>query len=177
MSDIEVRRAQPSEYDEIGELTVAAYRTLPVDHLFGGYDIAIRDVAGRADRTQVLVAIDGEQVLGAVTYATDHDSGWLEWTEPGEAQFRLLAVRADARSRGVGELLARACMERAASDERALIIHTTKWMEAGQRLYERLGFSRRPDRDVSYEEWGGPKIADLPPVWIDQKFLAFRWSQ
>src|SRR4029079_4745465 len=112
-------------------------------------------------------------VLGAVTYANDPASGWLEWTQPGEAQFRLLAVAAEARGRGVGELLARACMDHAATDGLALCIHTTKWMEAGQRLYTRLGFTRRPDRDVAYEAWGGPRIADLPPEWVGEGFLAF----
>jgi ribosomal protein S18 acetylase RimI-like enzyme len=173
---VEIRRAQPAEYDAVGELTIAAYRTLPVDHLFGGYDRAIRDVAGRAAATEVLVAVDADKVLGAVTYSSDPDSGWLEWTDPGEVQFRLLAVAADARSRGVGELLARACMDRAAASGHSICIHTTRWMEAGQRLYRRLGFTRRPGRDVGYEAWGGAKIADLPAEWIDQSFLAFTWS-
>ncbi len=173
---IEVRRARPSEYGVVGELTVSAYRALPVDHLWGGYEQAVRDVAVRAERTDVLVAVDGAHVLGAVTYASDPDSGWLEWTQPGEAQFRLLAVEPAVRSRGVGERLARACTERAAARGHALCIHTTPWMEAGQRLYQRLGFTRRPDRDVSYEQWGGPAIADLPPEWVGQRFLAFTWS-
>ncbi|HEY3832828.1 MAG TPA: GNAT family N-acetyltransferase [Acidimicrobiia bacterium] len=173
---VEVRRAQPAEYEKVGELTVAAYQTLPVDHLFGGYDRAIRDVAGRAAGTEVLVAVDGDIVLGAVTYSSDPDSGWLEWTEPGEVQFRLLAVSADACGRGVGELLARACMDRASAGGHPICIHTTRWMESGQRLYRRLGFTRRPDRDVGYDRWGGAKIANLPIEWVGQPFLAFTWS-
>jgi GNAT superfamily N-acetyltransferase len=176
MGDVEVRRVRPSEYETVGDVTIAAYRALPVDHLFGGYDEAIRDVAGRAARTPVLVAVDDDEVIGAVTYASDHDSGWLEWTRPGEAQFRLLVVRADARGRGVGELLARSCIDLARTDGLSLCIHTTRWMEAGQRLYQRLGFIRSPDRDVPYEEWGGPDIAELPPEWIGQPFLAFTWA-
>ena len=43
--DIEVRRARPEEYERVGDLTVEAYRALPVDHLWGGYETDIRDVA------------------------------------------------------------------------------------------------------------------------------------
>ena len=67
-------------------------------------------------------------------------------------------------------------MERAAASGRSICIHTTPWMEAGQRLYGRLGFTRRPDRDVGYEEWGGPEITNLPTEWVGQSFLAFTWS-
>jgi hypothetical protein len=55
-----------------------------------------------------------------------------------------------------------------------VLIHTTQWMEAAQRLYARLGFVRRPDRDVRYEEWFDADAApDLPPEWIDVRFLAY----
>ena len=35
----------PDEHKHVGELTVAAYAALPVDHLWGGYDDEIRAVA------------------------------------------------------------------------------------------------------------------------------------
>lgn len=170
---IDIRPVRPEEYDAVGELTIAAYRTLPVDHLWGGYDDEIRDVAHRAAACTVLVAADGATLLGAVTYATDPDSGWLEWTEPGEAQFRLLAVTAAARGRGIGERLARACMKLAVRDGLGICIHTTEWMTAAQRLYPRLGFTRRPDRDVDYEGWGGPEVEHLPTAWVGKPFMAY----
>jgi hypothetical protein len=36
-----------------------------------------------------------------------------------------------------------------------------------------LGFVRRPDRDVPYEEWHRPEIDNLPAEWIGQRFLAY----
>lgn len=168
---IEIRAARPEEYERVGELTIAAYRVLPVDHLWGGYDDEIRDTAGRAKGADILVAPLDDLVVGAVTYVDDSDSRWSEWTEPGEVQFRLLAVEAEARGRGLGEALVRECMGRAAG--RPLVIHTTQWMEAARRMYERLGFERRPDRDVTYEVWNEQKYSDLPAEWIGQAFLAY----
>ena len=86
-------------------------------------------------------------------------------------QFRLLAVEVEARGRGVGESLVRECIARAA--RRPVIIHTTKWMDAARRMYERLGFERRPDRDVTYEVWNAREYADLPAEWIGESFLAY----
>ena len=87
-----VRLAQPGEYEFVGKLTVRAYDTLAVDHLWGGYDADILDTATRAEHSEVLVAVVDDHVVGSVTYVGDESSPWSEWTEPGEAQFRLLAV-------------------------------------------------------------------------------------
>jgi ribosomal protein S18 acetylase RimI-like enzyme len=173
--DVTIRRARPDEYARVGALTVAAYRTLAVDHLWGGYDIEILDVASRAERAEVLVAVVDSDVAGAVTYVSDDSSPWLEWTRPGEAQFRLLAVDPGVRGRGIGEALAGACIDRARGQGRSLVIHTTRWMPAAQRLYVRLGFVRREDRDVPYDEWYEPGT-ELPPEWVGEPFLAYLWS-
>jgi GNAT superfamily N-acetyltransferase len=170
----EVRLAQPAEFGRVGELTVAAYRLLPVDHLWGGYDDDILDTKTRAEHAEVLVALVDGQVVGSVTFVADAASRWSEWTEPGEVQFRLLAVDAAARGRGIGETLVRACITRARGAP--IMIHTTPWMETARRMYDRLGFVRRPDRDVPYEEWHRPGIDNLPAEWIGQAFLAYSLS-
>ena len=169
----EVRVARADEYARVGELTVAAYQSLAVDHLWGGYDREILDTARRATDAEVLVAVDDDRVVGAVTYVADASSCWSEWTRPGEAQFRLLAVDVEARGRGVGEMLVHECIDRARRDARGLVIHTTPWMNTARRMYERLGFERRPDRDVSYEEWNSPPVDGLPAEWVGQAFLAY----
>jgi len=170
----EVRVAHHDEFARVGELTVAAYRLLPVDHLWGGYEEEILDTAERAKHADVLVALVDQQVVGSVTLVTDAASPWSEWTEPGEVQFRLLAVDAAARGHGIGETLVRACMTRAHGVP--IMIHTTSWMETARRLYERLGFVRRPDRDVQYEQWHRSEIDNLPPEWVGQAFLAYAFS-
>lgn len=160
---MQVREVRPDEYDRVGDLTIAAYETLPVDHLWGGYDEEIRDVAGRVKGATVLVAVDGGQVLGAVTYVDDPTSPWHEWAADDEAQIRLLAVDPVERGRGVAQLLIEECMQRAASSgRRRLVLHTTPHMPTAQRLYERLGFVRAPHRDVhEYEE---------------MDFVAYEWT-
>jgi ribosomal protein S18 acetylase RimI-like enzyme len=168
---VTIRTARPSEYAAVGDLTVAAYRALPVDHLWGGYEADIREVAGRAKASDVLVAVEGNRLLGSVTLVTEPDSPWLEWTAPGEVQFRLLAVDANTRGRGVGTALVRECLARTGT--RPVLIHTTKWMTAALRLYPTLGFERRPDRDVAYEVWNEEGSPDVPPEWIGEKFLAY----
>jgi ribosomal protein S18 acetylase RimI-like enzyme len=171
---VAVRDAVPAEYERIGALTIAAYRALPVDHLWGGYAEEIVDVAARATSAEILVAIDDGEMRGAVTLVSDPTSPWLEWTQPGEVQFRLLAVDEAARGRGIGAALVRECVARAGG--RPVMIHTTQWMESAQRLYLRLGFVRSADRDVPYEVWHDPLgHHDLPPQWVGAKFLAYRW--
>ena len=85
-------RCGPTEYGRVGDLTVAAYRALPVDHLWDGYDDEIRAVSERLETAEVLVAVLDGVVVGAVTYVSDPSSPWIEWNEPGEAQIRLLGV-------------------------------------------------------------------------------------
>jgi GNAT superfamily N-acetyltransferase len=172
---IVVRLADPSEFERVGELTVAAYRALPVDHLWGGYEASILDTATRAKGADIFVAELDRIVVGAVTYVDDASSPWREWARADEAQFRLLGVDLAARGRGVGEHLVRACMARAEHAGKPLLIHTTQWMEAARRMYERLGFVRRPDRDVPYEEWNDPPVDDLPEPWIGESFLGYSW--
>ena len=159
---MEIRDVRPHEHERVGELTVAAYAALPVDHLWGGYDDEIRKVAERLERADVLVAVENGEIVGAVTYTSDPESPWLEWNEPGEAQIRLLAVDTVVQGRGIGEALVLACIARAREQGMAILLHTTNHMPAAQRLYPRLGFVRRPERDVHEFE-----------VEHDMTFLAF----
>jgi ribosomal protein S18 acetylase RimI-like enzyme len=155
MTDVVVREARPAEYARVGELTIAAYKTLERDHLEDGYAEQILDVAGRAASALVLVAVDDDgSLLGACTFVADPSSPWMEWTGPDETELRLLAVDASARGRGVGQALVEACIERTRALGRPMLLHTTQFMDAAPRLYERVGFRRAPERDVEgYEPY------------------------
>lgn len=159
--DFTIRAIRPEEYEALGELTARAY--LDDGHLdFGeddGYLHVLRDVARRDAEAEVLVAVDASgTLLGGVTFATAA-SPWADIARDGEAEFRMLAVAKDARGRGVGEALVRACAARARETEgcRRLVLSTQPGMATAHRIYERTGFARSPERD-----W--KPIADMDPL-------------
>ncbi|MEK6701693.1 MAG: N-acetyltransferase [Planctomycetota bacterium] len=101
----------------------------------------------------VLTAVDDAKparVLGVVVLA--HKGGPLNLlARDAEAEFRMLAVDPKGRGRGIGERLVRACIERGSRpplSARAIVLWTQPTMHAAQRLYERMGFIRVPNRDA-----------------------------
>lgn len=143
-----------TQYGDLAELTVAAYRALPGLPPSSEYEAVLRDVAGRAREAAVLVAIDDDgTVLGGVTYVADAGSPYAEFDGDDEAGFRMLAVRPDAQGRGVGAALLHACIDLARQDGKGrLTLYTTASMAAAHRLYERFGFRRAPEFDMIVEE-------------------------
>jgi ribosomal protein S18 acetylase RimI-like enzyme len=142
---MEIRDARESEYDELGDLCVRAYRA--VGSVSERYAAALRDVGARARTARVLVAADGGALLGCVTLILD--AGPLRELAAGdEGEFRMLAVDPAAQGRGVGEALVRACIDEVRRAGRACVVLSSATdMTAAHRLYERLGFVRAPARD------------------------------
>ncbi|MDN0195660.1 GNAT family N-acetyltransferase [Streptomyces sp. S.PNR 29] len=148
--DIDIRQAEPGDYETVGEITAQAYLQ---DGLldFGESDEylgALRDVAGRAAAAEVLVATEHGRLLGGVTFVPS-GGPMADIAGPGEAEIRMLAVAHEARGRGVGEALVRACVDRARSVEGCvrIVLSTQRTMHTAHRIYERLGFVRTPERD------------------------------
>jgi ribosomal protein S18 acetylase RimI-like enzyme len=148
-----VRRAEESEHAEAGRVTAEAYREFvrPGDTDWRRYLERIADVAERAGRTTVLVAIEDGRILGSLTLelnervrdSSDEDHRPLA---EGEAHIRMLGVDRAARGRGV----ARALMEESEAIARAagktvMTLNTTKRMAAARAMYERLGYERTDD--------------------------------
>jgi ribosomal protein S18 acetylase RimI-like enzyme len=146
--DVHVRSATPADYEAIGRLSVAAYEA--DGQLGAGTDYArvLADVATRAAAGDVLVATGpGDEVLGSVLFVLP-GSRYAELSQPGEAEFRMLAVDPAAQGRGVGQALVEACITRArARQASAIVICVRDFSAAAQRLYQRLGFVRRPELD------------------------------
>jgi len=142
-----IRTATPEDYPAIAELTVDAYEA--DGHLDGehGYRATLADVAGRASAGEILVAVQGPDVVGSVLLVRS-GSAYAELAGPGEAEFRMLAVAPKAQRRGIGERLVRACLDRARDRGcRAVVISVRDVAHAAQRLYARLGFVRSPEQD------------------------------
>ncbi len=144
----------PEQYAALAELTVAAYTALPGRPPSPEYGAVLRDVAARDRAATVLVALDEDgTVLGGVTYVSEPDNDYAEFAGDDQAGFRMLAVRPDAQSRGVGAALLRACIDLARRDgKRKLTLYTTRSMTSAHRLYERFGFRRAPEFDMMVEE-------------------------
>jgi GNAT superfamily N-acetyltransferase len=142
----EVRRVRPDEVAAASAVVVAGYRDL-LPTLDEGYERELADVADRAERAEVLVALLDERVVGCVTYVPGLGP-YAEFEDPDAAGIRMLAVHPDAQGRGVGAALLRACVDRARDAGRGrVVLHSTEPMAAARWLYEREGFVRVPERD------------------------------
>lgn len=149
--EVTIREAVRGEYEETGRLTQRAYAEYarPGDPLWNDYFNMLADVAGRAAFATVLVAVAGERVVGTATVELDQMIGGSGDLDPGQANFRALAVDPAARGCGVGRRLVEACVQvaRRAGKDRATL-HTTDQMATAQRIYRSLGFQRDPSRDI-----------------------------
>ncbi len=142
---LEIRLAQPPEFTAVGELTAAVYLT---EGLAGpDYAMLLRDVATRAEQATVLVALRDGRLVGAVTVATA-GGDFAENNEPGTAVVRMLVTDPAARGTGVGTALTEACLQAARDADCSVVrLSTQVFLVAAQRIYERLGFTRTPERD------------------------------
>jgi ribosomal protein S18 acetylase RimI-like enzyme len=145
---VSVDPARPEDYPQIAELTVSVY-------VGGGlsspdYTVELADVSGRAQLSELLVVRDtGGQILGSVALVLEGDFGEVT-TSDEEAAFRMLVVDPEVQGRGIGELLVTSCLDRArAAGKRRMVLSTGASMTTAHRLYERLGFTRLPERDWS----------------------------
>lgn len=154
---MEIRDARPDEFDELGDLRVAAYRADGFLSPQSTYAPTLRAL-GADSFGQVLVAVDDQgskpgrgPILGTVML-----QGWPEAGDvlagPEEAEIRALAVAPEAQGTGLGRRLLTAVIARAATAGfRRLMLLTQPDMKAAQHLYEEAGFTRLPDRDWSPE--------------------------
>lgn len=148
-----VREAHEDEWEAVGDLTVAGYDadgylTYPdgtFDDVYAGW---LRDAAPRGRNSVLLVAVEGGQLLGTVTWCPPGSPEREVSTSDAQGEFRTLSVAADARGRGVGRALVTECFERArAAGLTEMMISSLLEMKPAHRLYESFGFVRRPELD------------------------------
>jgi GNAT superfamily N-acetyltransferase len=146
---LEVRLARPEEYDAVGRLTRDAYAASGhiVEEDF--YEEHLLDAAGRAADAELYAAeLDG-RLAGTVTFCTA-GSRMSELAEPGEGEFRMLAVDPVVRRRGVARALVDKCVQRSRETGcRAVVISSLPIAVESHGLYARSGFRRTPERDWS----------------------------
>lgn len=149
-SDPRRRKAVAADAHAIGEITAAAYvaggHLTPQDPYFQ----TLVNVAPRLERTWVMVDVASE-ILAAIAILPDGDP-LGEAAEPGEWEFRFLAVRADQWGRGLGrELVAFAEDQARAGGARGMALRVINTNPRARELYEHLGYQHAPERDITFE--------------------------
>ncbi len=149
---VTVRPVHTSELVQVGDLTVTAYAADGYLAEDDPYVPHLRDATARAREAEVYVATLPDlagTVAGTVTFCPQ-GSAWSELAQPGEGEFRMLAVHPGARRRGVGKALVGACIERSTElGYTAVVLSSLTVQQPAHRIYGRLGFRRTPDRDWS----------------------------
>jgi predicted N-acetyltransferase YhbS len=147
---IVVRPAEPVDYPAVARLTVDAYKADgQLNEAAASYANTLSDVAVRAEAGDLLVAVEGAEVLGSVLFV-EPGSQYAELSRAGEAEFRMLAVDPAAQGRGVGRALVQACVDRARTTGcTAVVICVRDFAMPAQKLYAALGFVRVPELDWS----------------------------
>jgi ribosomal protein S18 acetylase RimI-like enzyme len=142
------RRARPEDLAAVGEVTVAAYAEFEGDDT-EDYVHHLRDAATRDREAELWVATpdDSEEILGTVTICPP-GSPWREVAREGEGEFRMLAVAPSSRGAGVGAALLDLVVGHFRREGASRVVMSTlPRMQAAQRIYQRAGFTRLPERD------------------------------
>jgi ribosomal protein S18 acetylase RimI-like enzyme len=146
---ITIRPAEPADYVGVGELTASAYLADGFVSPDSFYLDELRDAERRAKEAELLVAVNGQRLIGTVTFCVA-GTPYAEISQPGEAEFRALAVDPAGRGRGIGSALVDACVKRAVELGCSRIVLSTQTkMTTAHRIYERAGFVRMQERDWS----------------------------
>jgi ribosomal protein S18 acetylase RimI-like enzyme len=108
---------------------------------------SVAEFFAAARHGQPFVALEGEDLVGIVVLLGPEAEGRTVAAE-GEAELTKLVVADAARGRGVGRALGERCTEVAReSGAEAIALWSRPYQLAGHRLYESLGYRRRPERD------------------------------
>jgi GNAT superfamily N-acetyltransferase len=157
---ITIRTATPEEFAEVGRLMHDAYALIKnfpkPDELPSYFQFLLN--AGELTQspgTEIIIALVDSRIAGAVVYIGNmkyYSTFGNASSQKDAAGFRLLAVNANYKGRGIGKQLSVACIEKAkAEGKKEVIIHTTKAMQNAWDMYERIGFKRSPDLDFTAE--------------------------
>lgn len=149
-----IRRITAEEYEPVGRFLREANEQdydLPESYLS-----QMQRTAERDETAAVMVAVDRDsgELLGTITLPFAGER-LQDDTDEDELDIRLLGVAHAARGKGVARHMLAYCAEVARERGlRRVVLHTGSHMPGAQRLYERLGYHRIPERDFEICEQG-----------------------
>jgi ribosomal protein S18 acetylase RimI-like enzyme len=150
---MEIRLIRSDECDELARITVAAYQRINHGHPLGPYEDELRDVDARRLDSEVYVALEGDVVIGGVTFVPDPQRAMAEFDDPLACGVRMVAVDPPFQGRGAGRALVETCVARArALGRQRIILHSAPTMTMAQSMYRRMGFVRAPELDEFIDE-------------------------
>ncbi len=150
-----IRRAEPEEYQRVGEVSAEGYRADGLLLRSDGtnddyYEAVLRGAAERAAEAELLVAVEGGDILGTVTWCPK-GSPWRQLAlADHQGEFRMLSVAPLGRRRGVGRALVADCLDRArAAGQTEVVLASLPEMVGAHAIYRQFGFTRAPELDFT----------------------------
>ncbi|WP_082096331.1 GNAT family N-acetyltransferase [Demequina flava] len=173
---------------EIGQLTALAYLSDGLVDQAHPYIPQLKDAKARAEVAELLMMTDGSDGSGAVIGTITVVPPGSELAELGTDdayELRMLAVSPLERGRGIGAELTKAAMERVKEHGgKSIVLSTMESMNIAHRLYERMGFERRPDLDWTVIDnddgtvrkvMGGEPVGDAE-AGVAIRLLGYSWE-
>jgi ribosomal protein S18 acetylase RimI-like enzyme len=143
--DLVIREALPEELPAVGDLRVAAYVAgygMATEEV--GYAAVLRDAPGQAADAEILVALRQGELVGTVAIVPA-GRPLAEVAQPGEVEFRFMAVAPHAWRQGIAQALMAAVIDRSAGQ--TLVCSVIEGNAPAAGLYLAHGFTPVPARD------------------------------
>lgn len=148
----EFRAADATAVNAVALAAFAQYEGIYSD--WETFTRGVGSMASLAEGTEIIVAEDEGQLLGAVVYCPPHSTPRADFFKPEWPIVRMLVVDPPARGKGVGRKLTQECIRRATRDGASQIsLHTSPAMAVALAMYLKMGF--RLIREVP-ERFGVP---------------------
>ena len=139
---IQIRPYESADADEVNNVALAAFAQY--EGIYQDWEALMRGVgamASLADHAELIVAEEGDRVVGAVAYCPPGSTPRAEFFDPEWPIIRMLVVMPSARGRGIGRRLTNECIERARQANAPLIsLHTSPAMQVALDMYLKMGF-------------------------------------
>jgi ribosomal protein S18 acetylase RimI-like enzyme len=139
---MQIRPFESADADAVNAVALSAFAQY--EGVYQDWETLTRGVGSMsslADHAELIVAEDGDRIVGAVAYCSPGSTPRAEFFKPEWPIIRMLVVEPSERGQGFGRLLTNECIERARRAGAPLIsLHTSPAMTAALEMYLKMGF-------------------------------------